>query len=207
MPKIELDKVLDILSKHGIEETVMEEVKSKVEDETPSDASDEKPVEEVDTASDVTPVEGEGEIPTEEEPKPAEDDVPAEDTPVDVPSEPEAPAELEGDAAPVDSGLPEGSTEVDLSGDVPADVAPVEEEPAPVEPQPDYQAMYEETKKVCDGLEARVNALEEALRKGGILSDEKPSGEYGVDDPTNIHSSGDEEISMDDVLAEINRKR
>lgn len=203
MNKELLDKVLAVLSKHGIEKEVLDEVESELSEEAPVAPEDAPVEEEAEPTPEDAPVEGEGDAAPVEEPEPVEDVVPeGEQAPVEDAPVPETPAE---EAPVADQGLPEGVEEVQLGQEVP----PVQEpEPvAPDTPAIDYEAKFAEYEKVIEAQDARINALEEALRKGGILEDEKPSVEpVGVDDPTNISDYHDDEETFDNLLERLNRK-
>lgn len=216
MDKKTIDKVLAILSKHGVKEEVISEVETELSDKAPEDNPAPAEEEVKEPTPDLPPVEGKGDVPPVSKPEPAEGDGEPEaesTTPSDVPAEPEGdvpPADVPPVEPEADSALPEGATEVDLSGELP----PVDE-PAPAEPAeplapvvPDERdAKIEEQAKTIDALKRRLDSMEEALRKGGILSDEKPSEEsYGVDDPTHISDNRDDDELLDSVIAEINKK-
>jgi hypothetical protein len=94
------------------------------------------------------------------------------------------------------------------------DNAPVDENPVPpvndevveqVEPsQPEFDAESKlaEANNVIEGLKSRIDALEDALRKAGILEDEKVD-EVGVDQ-TYLPSNDVEDNSFNSVLNDLN---
>lgn len=171
------------------------------------------------TISDITADEKSGQ--PEEENKqgdptaPAEEEIPADQTaPIDESEE--APVEeQEGEAAPVVEPIAE---EVPPASEDP--VPTPEEQAAPVvdpvaEQNPvggyddgplkglinDLQTELAEAKKTIDGQAARIDSLEEALKKGGFLDDsEAPVGDETPKAPAAVQVDD----PMDDVLAQIN---
>lgn len=82
----------------------------------------------------------------------------------------------EGEIPPVEETLPP----VPPVEEVPPEVPPVEEPPVEQPPLPDYDAKIEELKKTNEALLARVDSLEEALRKAGVIEGEtEDEGEFG----------------------------
>ena len=202
MNKELLDKVLDILLKGGVDQSIIDEVESLKKEDAP--------VEEVATETEETveeptpedaPVEEEGEPAPAVEPETVETPAPEGDLPpVDETPVEEVPAKEP--VAPSEPTLPKGVEPVDLAQDVPP-----AEEPLPEE-VPTAAPVDEESKKVIAALEARISSLEEALRKGGILKDEQPTDKsVGVDDPTNISDYHDDDADFDALLDSINRRK
>lgn len=208
MDKETLDKVLAVLSKHGIDDEVIGEVETELNDDktptdTPTDDKDEK-----DSKPTPDPVDAEGEGETKDK----EDD----------------PKTDEGDTDEGGKNLPKGIDEVDLSKDAPivddgdAEVdqplPPLPQQPEVDQPQVDdvataipdeKDAKINELQKSNEGLIKRIDALEDALRKGGILHDEPLTDNnqpYGVDNPTHISDNRDDDELFDNVLAEINKR-
>lgn len=155
--------------------------------------------------------EGEGEDPStsSEEPIP---EVPADDVP---PVVEEVPVEALSEEAPA---APESVPQEEVPSE---EVPPVEvpaEEPQPEVPaaMPELPPMVsieefnavksdlEETKKALEGLKAANDSLKEALTQAGVI-DGASATEVGIDRPS---APGHSNISttMDDILAEINRK-
>lgn len=219
MDKETLDKIREVLKKHGLEEEEVSEVVSELTesapaDETPEDHVDETPapvedapVEEGDKTpeGDVPPAdEGDAEPaePSEPDVKPEEDVVPPTD---DEPVAPEAPK----------ADLPEGVEEIDPAN------PPVDEPVEPVEPAvaptpevdpviAELQGKLEESEKKSAGLEERIHLLEEALKSAGIMEEtsKSESAEVGIDDPSRAPDYKDDaEIDLDDVVAELNKVR
>lgn len=212
MNKEQLDKVLAILSKHGVDDEVINEVENELnekdENETPND----------------TPIGNETDEGKEKEPTPELDDT---EDKGETDNKEVEPKTDEGVADEGENKLPEGINEVDLSKDAPVvDDAPIgkgdepqpplapEGEQAPTDNTPlaipdEKDAKIDELQKANEGLVKRIDALEDALRKGGILHDEKPTDDatsYGVDDPTHISDNRDDDELFDNVLAEINKR-
>lgn len=135
------------------------------------------------------------------------DEIPNEE-PVD--SEPPVPNEepvAESDEEPEPEAMGE-ENEVPPTDEVPQEQPPMEEPQPPVnEPtdeQVDYKAKYEEVQKALDGMSARFDSLEEALRKVGVL--EAPAQENPVGVPSQEPASGGNfEESQDDILKLLNR--
>ena len=220
MEKISIDELKSILKELGHSDEEIEEVISKKE-ETPSDEEskqDEPKLEEVDESSkDDADGEGKGEPSKEEEPEPVETTSPVEDeNPVDEPVEPAEPVEepKEEDLPPVepqeptmeDTPLPEGVEEVDPTNPV-VDETPTE--PVQNEAGVDIQSLLgqlEEYKKANDGLLARIDALEKALKESGVLGEMPRSNQpIGVDDGTRTPDYHDDEGSLDEFLSKVNR--
>ena len=220
MEKISLDELRSILKELGhSDEEIDEVIKSKTKgEETPEDEESVETDEEVEVEA--TPEEdaaGEGEdeqTQLELEPSPVEttstdgeQPAPVEETPVE---DGEVAEELPVEQTPTDelpveeSPLPEGVEEV--SPDAPVvDETPTE----PVQSGADVQALLgqiEEYKKANDGLQARIDALESALKEAGVLGEGSlQPKEVGVDDGTRVNDYHDDEQTFDDVLNEINR--
>lgn len=210
MDKETINKVLEVLSKHGIDSEILDEVETDLTGEAPKEEGvvEETTKEEVEgQPTDVPPVEEEAkaEEKVEEETDKDNDVPPVDDT--DLPVEPE------GDVPPVEevkNPLPEGVEEVNLGEEA---IVPPTEEPVlpeqPVEPEFDYRKAYEEATATIDGLKARLDSLEEALQKGGFIEEKTEVKEegVGVDDPTKLSNGQSDETLMEDVVEELNRKR
>lgn len=132
---------------------------------------------------------GEGEIPpSEDEPSPAE--VPPLPPEGNLPPNEELPPVPPTDVPPVDEPT----------------VQPQEElPPTPAQPDPELLGKLEEQAKTIEGLLARIESLEEALKKSGILNGE--TDEIGTDKP-NVPDSASAQVNdeYDDILGEINRR-
>lgn len=207
MDKETLDKVLAVLSKHGIDDEVIGEIETELNgDKTPTDTPDNEPKDEKDQEPTPEPVDVEGEGETD-----------------DKKDEPKAD---EGDTDNGANKLPEGIDEVDLSKDAPVvdeGDAEVDQPLQPLPPEGDQaqvdndtvavpdekDAKIDELQKSNEGLLRRIDALEDALRKSGILHDEPLTDDnapYGIDNPTHISDNRDDDELFDNVLAEINKR-
>ena len=158
------EEPLEVEEEVEVEATPEEDAVGEGEDQLGSQEPEPLPVE-------TTSPEGEEVAPSEEVEVPAEEGEVAEELPAE-------------ELPPVESEpLPEGVEEV--SPDAPmVDETPTE----PVQSGVDVQALLgqiEEYKKANDGLQARVDALESALKEAGVLGEGSlPSKEVGVDDGT-----------------------
>lgn len=209
MEKISLDELRELLKKLGhSDEEIEEAVKSVEKDEVPEEESKEEV--KVEVESEPTPeespvAEGEGEEEPSNEPEPVE----SEESEGEAPVEPEAPV-VEGEVSPepeaepvvegVVDELPEGVEEVSVG-----------EEPQvePAENQVDVQALIsrlDESEKAREGLQARIDALESALKEAGVLGEGSiPSKEIGVDDGTRVNDYHDDDEQFESILNKINR--
>lgn len=138
------------------------------------------------------------------------------DQPTENDNSQEAPVDEQlGEAAPVEEPIAEEVPPVSEEQLPPPaeEVPPVEEPMAPQPAMPGYDdtelrgllkdamAELEETKKANEGLLARVDSLEEALKKGGFLDDSQaPIGDESPKAPAQVTIDD----PMDDVLAQIN---
>lgn len=184
-----IEKLKSILKDNGVDEETAKAILAELEE-----AEEAKPEEE----SPAVPLEGEpeGEAIDQGEQEPEEGDAPAV----------EAAPLPEGEEAPIPEPLPEGTT------DVTADIAsaPVPEpEPAPI-PQPDpekeqLRTDLDELKKANEGLLARVDSLEEALRSAGVIEGEKPE-KVGFTNPS-APANDPDDTDFSDFLRMANRKR
>lgn len=204
-----LDKIRSVLKKHGLEEEVIEEVESELSDDTPEEEPTEEPVDEEPAPSEAPVDEGEGEpAPAEDEPLP-EDVAPAEDVPV----EPEAPVEEPlPEETPAEEPAVEGQVEELPKGveEVKVGAEPEPEAPAvdgsDLEQVGELMSQLEEYKKANEGLLARVEALESALKESGIMDEApKSNAPVGVDDGTRTPDYHDDEADFDAMLDKINK--
>ena len=213
MEKTILDKIREVLTENGIEEEVI----AKVEGELNTDETneDEKPVDEVEedaeqSTEEVLPTE-EGDVPpVEESTPPADDIVPEEVDQTQVPTDDVPPTE---DLPPVDNGLPEGVEEMQVGEQLPPVEDGLPEEQPPVE-QPqfdmtmisDLKNELEETRKANEGLLARVESLESALKQAGVMSEtEKKDTEFGIDDGTRTPDYRDDDADFEATLNKFNK--
>lgn len=202
MDKETINKVLEVLSKHGIDKEVLDEVETDLTVDTPKEEEpvvDELLKEEVkEQPTDAVP-------PVEEETKTEEAKEETDKDNAEPPVDDTVPPVEEEQAT---NPLPEGVEEINVADE---GVVPPTEEPVapiqPVEPEFDYRKAYEEANETIKGLTSRIDSLEEALKKGGFIEETtKTEKEVGVDDPTNLGGGQSDETLMDDVLADLNRK-
>lgn len=196
---MDIEKLKETLSANGIDDETIAKILADLEK---SDEDDEKPSEDN---------EGDG-TPAEDEPPASNEDVPSDD---DLPPGSNDGAPIEEGATPPDADLPP----VPPSEDVPpADEPPVPpqeevppaEVPAEVPPafNPDeFIAKYEELKAANEGLVARIESLEQALRDVGVL-DKSDAEEIGVDDQRIPPSGSNGAIdAFDDALDVLNNRK
>ena len=195
--KVDIEKLRAILLESGLPEEEVEKVLAKLGEEEPVD-------------------EGKGEEPITSEEKPVEEGgepsepVVEEEVAVEGPQE-EIPAETDS--------VPEPAPEEEVPVEVPAEggeLPPVEEEALPAELPPELPPVVsveefnavkdelEETKKAVEGLKAANQSLLEALQKAGVIS----GGSLPVlgQDSPSVPGSASSDDTMDNILAEINRK-
>lgn len=220
MDKETLDKIREVLSKHGLKEEEIGEVVSELTESAPADETPaENPVDEAPAPADEAPAEEGDKTPEGDVPPSDEGDVPpADESKAD--ETPESDVVPPTDEVPVDEApkadLPEGTEEIDPANP-PVDETPADEAVAPVAPTPEVdpviaelQGKLEESEKKSAGLEERIHLLEEALKSAGIMeeSSKSESAEVGIDDPSRTPEYKDDaEIDLDDVVAEINKVR
>lgn len=216
---ISKEKILEALAKNGIEGEEAEKIIADIEGEEPEEETAGKPEE---TGAPIEESEEEIAPQVREDEEPEEPSAPEVDPSQEI-NEPFSKAKHE-ETAPIGDDVPpveEPANEVPPVEETPAPVPPVPEEPvaqpeptpgpAPV-PQPyddtEIRNALEEKDKVIDALTKRVDSLEQALREGGILSDENSEeGEpVGIDNPK-VPAGEPIDDPMSDVLARINHKR
>ena len=202
-----LEKLKKVLAENGLSEEEIAKIIAELENnesDNENDGNDDgKPEEDEPTSTDDDSNEeddlppaskengnGEGEIPqSENEPSPAE--VPPLPPEGNVPQNEELPPVPPTDVPPVDEPT------------VPPQDPTVPQ--APTGPDPELLGKIEEQAKTIDGLLARIESLEEALKKSGILDGN--TEEVGTDKP-NVPDSASAQVNdeFDDVLGEINRR-
>lgn len=215
MDKESLDKIRKVLEKHGLEEEVISEVEEELTEKTPADETTKDPdPAENNAPSEDASIKGEGEAPVSDD-KPAtsdddastDDNVPAND-PTDDPADKAPVNDPEENTPAVDGAvdaLPNGVEEVTPGADTPAEDASVQPE-AGAEKIGELTAMLEEYKKANEGLLARVDALESALKESGIMADTPKGGNsVGLDDPTRTPDYHDDEADFDAMLDKFNK--
>lgn len=165
-------------------EIVEEEVKVPEEDASPE--GDGKSEDEVPEPVDPLAPESEGD---EEVPPTAEEVPPVEDTP-----------------------LPEGMDRVDPSQignevpPVPNTDEPVPNPVTPDTPNVDYEQKIKEQNDLIEAQKKRIDSLEEALKKAGILTDSGETNQVGVDD-NQAPANDPLDDPVERVLKEINGRR
>ena len=183
-----IEKLVGILTSLGLAQETIDEVVAQLSAPTTEEVVEEKPVEgdpteqpaEEGDPQDVPPTEegkeGVGELPPSEEP-----------APVEVPTE--------------ESGQP-----------LPPQELPPAPAPAPFDPTEligqitELQNQLGEVKKANEGLVARCGALEEALKKAGVIEEGSTATEVGDPLPAAAPQSPTDDV-LADVLSELNRKR
>lgn len=189
-----LKKLKKELSKLGLDEEKQKEILDIIN-------SDDEDVEE--DNAEIVEEEQVEETPAEESSPEGDGDAPSEEPdPVDPP---EAPVE----EPPVEesSPLPDGITEVDPNtlGDVPPEPNPEEPVPAPDVPSVDYEAKLAAQEELINAQKARIDSLEEALKKAGILDDTGVTNQVGTDD-NQAPANDPIDNPVQRVLKEINGK-
>lgn len=188
-----IDELIEeIKDESDIEETtVTEEVKPEVEEDNP-----------VETPNEDVPVDLPVAPPTEE---PSEGDVPPESVPaVEVPNE--EPAQVN------DGSIEAALNDLAAQGDVPPKAAaqnpvnePVAPDVAPAIPDPaitELQKTIEELQNANEGLLKRIDSLEEALTKAGLIEGAATVG----DETPRVTPNGNQENAdpMDEIISVIN---
>jgi len=205
-------ELIESLKSHGVEEEVIDKVVNDLEAEKDDKLEDEK--QEGDLTGDV---DDKAELDGEETPTPESNDAAPVENPTDVPpTEDEAPVPPADDVAPIsnpeDNQLPQGLDEVDPTApvnDVPPQVDEIQPQ-VPAQPNAEMRSVIDEQDKVIKGLEARIASLEDALKKGGILTDEadEDKSSYGVyENQVDANHSVDDEKELDDILFKFNKHR
>ena len=137
--------------------------------------------------------------PAEGDVPPLTPEVPVDEVPSDVPPSADLPTDdvppAEGDVVPPEEVVPP--------------VAPAEPAVPPFDPTPILEQMtslqgeLEEYKKANEGLLARVQSLEEALKNAGVISEGNPVNEVGDVLPSAAPQSPTDDV-FGDVMREIN---
>lgn len=202
-------KLRKILAKEGLDEEQVDKIVAEVDD-----ATTEEDVPEGANPEDAPNPEGEEEPvpPTPEEEEPVEEPAPEEPVPpAPAPEEPVPPTPV----PPADGSI---ESVLENFNPTPEEVPP-EGQPAPegqpvppAAPAPDpvieeLKAQYEEQKKANEGLQARVDTLEKALRDAGILEGEGTSAVVGVEQNIVPEDKKDDfSGTLDEVLTQVNNK-
>ena len=196
--KIDVEQLRAILTELGVEPEKIEAAIAALNGGAPEEIPEGESVEES-TSS---------EAPVEEE-LPADAPV-AEEEPVAVPEEEIA---VDPESVPEAEAVSEDVPPVELPPEAEGEIPPAEEQPVELPPAPpvvsveEFEALkadFEEQKKALEGLKAANESLKEALTAAGVI-DGSSATAVGIDNPS---APGHSNISttMDDILAEINRK-
>lgn len=194
-----LEKLKKLLSKLGLDEEKQKEVLDIIKSDDAEDDEAEEIVEEEqveETPAEESSPEGDGDAPSEEP------------DPVDPPEAPvEEPTPVEEPPVEENSLLPDGITEVDPNtlGDVPSESNPEEPVPTPDVPSVDYEAKLAAQEELINAQKARIDSLEEALKKAGILDDTGVTNQVGTDD-NQAPANDPIDNPVQRVLKEINGK-
>lgn len=190
----------EVLAKEGLEEdkvdAIVNEVEGKLaEEDVPEDANPEEegatePSEE-EVAEPTQAPEEEPAAPTEGEVPPEEEVVPPGDGNIEQALN-ELAAQEQGATAPEEEVVPPTPTQEQL--------------PPPIDPSQLEQLTHDlgEANKTIEGLVARINSLEEALKSAGVItSDSKVGDETPRITP---NASADQNDAFDDIINVINGK-
>ena len=193
--KNKINDILNSVDEKG--EEIEDEVDEEVVEET-----QEKPEE-------VASPEGDGKS-EDEVPEPVDPLAPESEGDEEVPPTSEPPAE---EVPPVeDTPLPEGMDRVDPSQignevpPVPNTDEPVPNPVTPDTPNVDYEQKIKEQNDLIEAQKVRIDSLEEALKKAGILTDSGETNQVGVDD-NQAPANDPLDDPVERVLKEINGKR
>ena len=180
-------KLAKLLVKAGLDEDKVDDIVGQVEEELAEEGT---------PGDDPVPPEGDPIPPTPDQEEKGGDPAPNEDP---QPS-PQADPEPQGD--PVPPLPPEGDPQPEPGPELPPEVVPP---PAPtIDPSvvEELRGALEEQKKANEGLLARVDSLEQALKAAGILEG-TPS--VGVEpNPTLPDAPNGQGAILDEVLKQIN---
>lgn len=182
-----IEKLVGILASIGLDEDKINEVVAKLSDTTPDEVVEENP-KEGDPA---------------DQPNEQEDQQPTPPTPVEE--------EGAGNLPPSDEPAPVDAPTVLAEGDVP----PTDQTQPPVPPFDPTQLIeqisglstqLDEVKKANEGLVARCGALEEALKKAGVIEEGSTTTQVGDPLPSAAPQSPTDDV-LADVLSELNGRR
>lgn len=179
------DKVIADLEKPDDEEPKVDE-EGKAEEELPPSTGDDKGDDESESDDEDGKDSEEGELPPDEVVPPVqEEELPPEEVAPEVP--------------PVEQPLPE---------ELPPELPPVED---PLPPAPEFDptellGKVDEQKATIEGLLSRIDSLEDALKKAGIL-DASDGEEVGLDNPNVPPTNPGAIDEYDDALAILNGKK
>lgn len=186
-------KLKKILAKAGLDEDKIDEIVEEVVEAT----TEEEVINENDNPDNVTPDQPSEETQVEETPAPTNEEVPP----------------VQEEVPPTDGNIEQALQELAAQeqGEVPpTDAVPPTQEQAPVPPVVDPSATEElkaslrEANKTIEGLTARIDSLEQALKAAGVITSESKLGD---ETPRITPNANQENVDVfDDVLATINGK-
>jgi len=206
-----LNKLVEVLKSHGLADEDIEKVKAELtEEKKPEEESkvEEEKVESETPSDESSVAEGEEKVEEKvEESEPVESEEPKEEEKVEevqVEEEPKVEEPVEEPQPPVEEEpqeLPEGVEEI--NPDQPQEVVEQPTESA------DYQrllAELEEERKAREGLMARIESLEAALKESGVIEQSHVEAKpIGVDDPTRVQDYHDDDEMFDRILNDVNK--
>lgn len=179
-------KLAKLLVKAGLDEDKVDDIVGQVEEELAEEGTQ---------GGDPVPPEGDPIPPTPTQEEPSGDPIPQE--------EPDQEPEPQGDPVPPDEGAipPEVPPQEVPPQEVPPELPPISQaDPTEIEA---LKAELEEQKKANEGLLARVDSLEKALKAAGILEGTPES--VGVEpNPTLPDAPNGQGAILDEVLKQIN---
>lgn len=201
-----LKKLKKELSKLGLDEEKQKEILDIInsDDEDVEEDDAEIVEEEVKVPEEDASLEGDGKS-EDEIPEPVDPLAPKSEGDEEVPPTEEVP--------PVeDTPLPEGMDRVDPSQignevpPVPNTDEPVPNPVTPDVPNVDYEQKIKEQNALIEAQKKRIDSLEEALKKAGILTDSGETNQVGVDD-NQAPANDPLDDPVERVLKEINGRR
>ena len=218
---MDLKKLEEILAAKGIPEEKIDEIVAELKSDEKEDeeekgeeeskgSEDGKAEEELPPSTEDAPSEEDDLPPGSHDGTPSEQSVAPQDD-ADIPPSEELPPVDEPPVPPTDELPPDPSAE-----EVPpSDVSPIEdaqpEPPAPsVDPSvlDDLLGKLEESNKTIEGLLARVDSLEQALKSAGVLDESETVDPVGDDNPRNLENGSiGASDDFDDALSALNGKR
>ena len=196
-------KLKKILAKAGLDEDKIDEVVEEVEEATSEEVVEEdgNPEE-----AQVPPTEEEGgEVPPEVVEEVVNEEQPA---PQEAPLEGEAPIE---EVPPTDGSIEQalGELAAQEQGEVPQEVVAPTPDQAPLPPidptlVEELKTQLGEANKTIEGLTARIDSLEEALRSAGVISSDSKLGDETPRITPNANQESED--AFDEIINHINGK-
>lgn len=205
---MDIEKLKETLSANGVDEKTIAKVIEDLAEEDEEEPKDET-LDEGKTEEELPP--SENDEPKEDDATPSDDEDGAEKEEGDAPQDEDVPPVPVEDVPPAES-QEDVVVEEPLPQEQPVEEMPPVEEvaPQPVVPQvdPDLLSKLEEQASTIEGLLARVDSLESALKQAGVL-DASDGEEVGIDNPRVPDTSSNGAIDdFDEALAYLNgRKR